>query len=166
MVFYAKEGSDMIERVEVQHQSLGNTKISSNSIHNAKRDLTDRRKAQQKGKRIGIREILHQVLGYPDVEHSYNWIIVLTLGRSSQGVEQKSNSIRGAIYQNRWRLRSEVTRAFLHQNAKVITTSEVQCKNQDKISMFGVRPVELMEIIASVKPYFEWFTFGVKAMNA
>ena len=56
--------------------------------------------------------------------------------------------------------------SFTNTQKLLLQTSEAQCENQDKISMFGVRPVELMEIVASVKQYFEWFTFGVKAMNA
>ena len=182
-MFYAKEGSDMIERVEVQHQSLGNTKISSNSIHNAKRDLTDRRKAQPKGKRIGIPEILHQILGYPDVEHSYNWISVDTGSFESRGRTKIKLDKRGNI--SKQTETGDVTdavttvtesyscreaklpeRSFTKTQKLLLQTSEAQCENQDKISMFGVRPVELMEIVASVKQYFEWFTFGVKAMNA
>eukprot|EP00956_Cyclotella_meneghiniana_P010602 scaffold14751_cov43-Cyclotella_meneghiniana.AAC.1 len=183
MVFYAKEGSDMIERVEVQHQSLGNTKISSNSIHNAKRDLTDRRKDQPKGKRIGIPEILHQILGYPDVEHSYNWISVDTgsfesRGRTKIKLDKRGNVSKQTETDDVTDAVTTVTESYSCREAKLpersftktqkllLQTSEAQCENQDKISMFGVRPVELMEIIASVKQYFEWFTFGVKAMNA
>ena len=30
----------------------------------------------------------------------------------------------------------------------------------DKISLFGLRPVELLALVPSVDGYYRWFTFG------
>lgn len=168
--------------VHVEYQSLGNTKISSNDIHNKNTAQTKKCRHLPKGRLIGIPEMIHKMLGYPDVEHSYSWIDVDTgpfesRGRTKVRLDKRGNVLRTRDISD---VRDAVTtvtdsyscraaklpsRQFTKKQSLLMQASETTCDNQDKISLFGVRPVEINNLVRSVKQYFEWFAFEDRAMK-
>ena len=38
--------------------------------------------------------------------------------------------------------------------------NDTNARSYDKISLFDLRPVELLELVANVSGYYRWFIFG------
>lgn len=181
MVFYANPKNNMV--VHVEHQSLGNTKISRNDIFNQSSAQTKRCRNLPKGQMIGIPEIFQKMLGQSDVEHNFDWGHIDTGPMETRSKTKVRLDSRGNVRMDEneedgfgdavvsvsdcYACRAEKLkdRQFTDHQKLLLQGAELKYVQQDKVSVFGIRPVELLQLIRRVKHYFEWFHVYDKVMS-
>ena len=180
MVFYANPKNDMV--VHVEHQSLGNTKISRNDIYNKSSAKTKRCKNLPKGQMIGIPEIYQKMLGQSDVEHNFDWghidtgpmetrsktkVCLDSRGNVRMDEEESDFGDAVVLVSDCYTCRADTLkdRQFTDHQKLLLQGAELKYVQQDKVSVFGIRPVELLQLIRGVKHYFEWFHICDKVMS-
>jgi hypothetical protein len=174
LVFYANPKNNMT--VHVEHQFLGNTKISRNNKYNSDNRQISRTKKRPEGIFIGIPQVYQFLAAMPEVEYNADLIQISTAmmeHRSTKKVhldangnvqvdEEEDNGTCDAIYlvNESYTCRSEKlpkSRQFTNNQKLLMQTKEQKYIRYDAISIFGIRPVEILELVRGVFKYFEWF---------
>lgn len=169
-----------IQRVEVEN--LHNTKITSNAIHDKMSRESSRKRPLPFGRIIGSPQMLHNLLGYSEVTmKNMHCIEICTLpfefrgrakvrldrngniskkkGKSNEegsipdgvSIVTKSFSLRSVIFADHPR------RRFSDDQKLLLTCTEQKHLLTDPVSLFGVRPPELMPLVRKLGMYHEMF---------
>lgn len=81
------------------------------------------------------------------------------LGKSPDAIEEisASNSVRKIVLSS--------GRQFTDDQRLILQSSDPSLLSKDKVSLFGVRPVELMKLVRSIGKYYEWMVTDGRIMK-
>ena len=163
-------------RLRVEHMQLHNTKITSNDINEKKTFAKSRNRNKPFGRIVGIPQMIHQLLGDSEIETNLEFEEVSTLpfefrSRSKVQLDKKGSVKKQKRLDNLPDAVSPVTDSFSLRPIVGMPTERqftenqrllVQCCDRnslhhDKISLFGLRPPELRELVPRLGYYYEWF---------
>ena len=147
---------------------LHNTKIASSKIAEDKERLKDKNKPQ--GRCISHMEMLHVILKYPEVITNLQFIKVCTMPLELRGgimldstkiiedgayVTTAIDQYRKNVFTVKWRH---------HTPSQILITNDLKLSklSVDKITQFGLRPPEFIQLFNKVSDYFRWFHVGKK----
>ena len=153
---------------------LHNTKITSSAINEKLAAASERSKNHPTGRAMSSMEMMQLILGNPQVYHSmeYKQVSTMALGQRP-GIEQKGNmkladedrltdlasdqielvALRRSIIvgdENKWRQHTA------HEEL-ILLDQQFSNVTVDAITVFGVRPPELRELICEVAIYYRFF---------
>lgn len=131
-----------------------------------------RARLQPVGRFISFTEMQQQLLGYNDVTTNINFEII-----ESKPLEQRT-STKISDYKGRllrptditmslseaWAMREASCERKMTKNQ--VLTLRGQNAKYDKVSLFGLRPVELLELFPRIGEYFRWFVIDDKPLSA
>lgn len=172
----------------MEKQFLHNTKITSSAKHEDQRFKKSRASKHQVGRYACFAELQHKVLGYEEVQQTMQFCEINTMpaelrpttkvslhrngdlrrpdlqnqehedGRSSFGVVHDSRLTKFGPHS--WRTMSRNQVLTLNNGGRSLTMS------YDAVSIFSLRPVELMRLFPFVPKYFRWFHIDKKVLSA
>ena len=162
--------------LRVEHEHLHNTKITSNAIHNKEQFEKSREKKLPFGRVIGTPQMLHNLLGYSEITmKNMDCIEVCTLpfefrgaakieldkrGNARKTPEESSpvtDSVSFVTHSHSIRLCTVPTRPFTEDQILLLQSSSRTHIYSDKVSLFGVRPPELLPLVRRLGMYYEMF---------
>jgi len=164
--------------VRCEQQFLHNTKITSSAINEEKKFAKSKGSTHHVGRYAAFSELQHYLLGYPEVHSTMNFVEICTMpfemrtttkisldssgelrrpdrrqtqedGGSSVGIVCE---VRREVFGNEsWRNMSRNQILTMNNGGRSITRS------YDYVSLFSLRPVELMKLFPVMPQYFRWF---------
>ena len=184
-VLWADAHMPAITRSEFQF--LHNTKISRSAINEEKAFNKSRQRNHPVGRFIGLPEMMHQLLGYPDIHTNLDFVEISTypfeyrsttrvkltkygsLQRPAERRHQNNrHSDNALVYTESCGVRDAMLpppRRFTPSQRLLLQPVQRFVTNLDKISLFGLRPVELIQLVRRVGDYYAWFETSDKAMK-
>ena len=169
-IIYSDSHTGALLRAE--HQFLHNTKISRSAMNEKSAHKKSRARNQPVGRFIAFTEMQQQLLGYNDVTTNINFEVI-----QSKPLEHRT-STKLSLHKGRLVTPTDVTMALSDAHAmreascarkmtanQVLTLRGTNAK-YDKVSIFGLRPVELLQLFPCIGEYFRWFAIDKKVMTA
>ena len=180
-IVHADKHSGAVIRAE--HQFLHNTKVTRSAINEKKAWKKSRKRNNPVGRFISFNECQHQLLGINDVFTTMKFVSI-----PSKPLEQRTTTKIQLDRQGNLRrpdlsnMASDVTSSItdvhavrksklpssrhLSRNQNIILSAKtMDLKSYCKISLFGVRPVELMELFPRIGDYYRWFVTEEKILR-
>lgn len=168
--------------LRAEHQFLHNTKITRSAKNEEQAFNKSRQRFLPEGRYIGMPQMLHHLLGEPDIHTNQTFIPVetapleyrmttkLQLYRSGENAGRlRRNDRRGdqqdavSALSDSCLLRKTLQRNFSANQCLLMQPTGTS--TYDKISLFGLRPPELVELFPMVGNYFEWFDIEDKTLS-
>ena len=179
--------------MQIQKDFLHNTKITSSKINEDKAHEKSRKWYHPTGRAIAFTEMQQQILGYPEVMTTMNFIRIstkpfelrsttkLTLDERGRVDRDKAFGTRNNVTQPtstqsshssespnknaRERLGLPPSRQMTLHQQHLFNINGEKIASSDKIIEFSLRPVELMELFRNVGEYFRWFHIEKKPLK-
>ena len=170
--------------IRAERQFVHNSKISSSAKNDKKAFEKSRQHNKPQGRYIGIPQMLHQLLGYSEVHSTMKFKVIETSpfeyrtttkikldskGRLvAEGGKKKASDLASIVTDScsLCKSRLPVERHFTaSQQLLFKPTNKETASSYDKITLFGLRPVELLKLFPRVRQYYEWFVFDKKALG-
>ena len=131
---------------------------------------------------MGMPQMLHQLLGHCDVHTTLTFEPIETRpfeyrARNRIKLDQKGNLMANgkrrtdaidvaSIVTESCSLREKVLPASRHfSDTQRLTLQDTSSGFYDKVTGFGIRPVELVELCSRLREYYEWFHVSDKVME-
>lgn len=158
-----------------EHQFLHNTKITRSDINEKKAFDNSRQGSHPTGRYIGLPQMLHHILGDNEVYTTFKFEQVETTPFEYRSTTQIKLDKEGQLHRGRDEVpdtaskdtdSSAIRRLVLPRerwfsdNQCLLLQPSKGVASYNKIAMFGLRPVELVELFPTVREYTEWFTAG------
>lgn len=162
-----------------EHQFLHNTKISRSAINEKEAFDQSRQASHPVGRHIGLPQMLHQILGDRDVYSTFKFDPVETTPFEYRSTTKIKLNKEGNLQRGRDTIPDTASeeshscsiRKLLLPEERQFTPAQClllqpgkSAASYNKIALFGLRPVELLELFPTVREYTEWFTAG-KALS-
>lgn len=180
-VIWADAKDSTILRVEME--KLGNTKITSNDI--AQKGKRDASKGSRHfyGKRLCIPFMVQSILGYSNVLTNIYFEVLCTLpyeyrGASKVNLDRNGNVIEPERLEDVPEAVCELSdsyivramklgqdRQFTDDQRLLMQSSEYKYVSTDKVTLYGLRPPELIQLIRRLGLYYEWFYADSKPLG-
>ncbi len=176
--------------VRAQHQFLHNTKIARSAINERKAHEKSRSRGHPVGRFMPLPQMLHQLLGEVDIytnipfkpisvaplEYRPNVKIRLTKDGKVQGPEygrvitpDTSSPLTDSCSIRKVRLPVErhfsVNQCLLIQPSPKDSKTSSDSSAYNDVALFGLRPVELVELFPKLDEYYEWFEVSKRPMK-
>jgi len=172
--------------VRCEKQFVHNSKITSSAMLEEKKFQKSRGSKHYVGRYSPFSELQHYLLGYPEVHSTMNFVEINTMkselrpttklsldrngnlrrpnmqlqledGRSSDGMVCE---VRREVFGRRsWRNMSRNQILTFNNGGRSIT------RTYDNVSLFSLRPVELMKLFPVLPQYFRWFKIDEAELN-
>lgn len=170
--------------LRAEKQFIHNSKIASSALNEKKAFDKTRQRYKPQGRYMGIPQVLHQLLGYSDVYSTSKFQPVETTpfeyrattrikldrngnvvraGKRGEKVSDRASAVTDACSLRRNVLPSE--RQFTTCQRLLLQPSTSTSASYDKITLFGLRPVEILKLFPRVRDYYEWFVVEDKVMK-
>ena len=173
-----KGNASNFEALKASVEQLTNTKIGRNAVHERSNNNQSRTEKNLKGTVIGTPRMIHRILGDREVRTNIDTIPISTLpfeyrgrqkirlnkeGTKLEELHLNDNSIDGISEHPkavRQRLQAVVERPFTDSQILMLRNNEFASVRFDKVSLFGLRPPELLRMFRNLGQYYEWFSFS------
>ena len=164
--------------LKVSVEQLTNTKIGRNAVHERNdynKSLTAR---NLKGTVIGTPRMIHRILGSREVRTNIDTIPISTLPFEYRGRQKIRLNNEGTNLEElhlfddlsdgmsehplavKERLQAGIERKFTDSKVLMLRNNEFVSVRFDKVSLFGLRPPELLHLFRNLGHYYEWFSFS------
>ena len=131
---------------------------------------------------MGLPQMLHQILGNTDVTTNLEFEVISTLpfeyrDKTTIRLDHRGNIRQCADNNVVSDVASSVTDAyslkqlhvpshqFTHFQHLLLHTTKNKSVTQDKITLFSLRPVELLQLCPRLYQYYEWFNVSAKVLS-
>ena len=168
--------------LRAERQFIHNSKITSSAINEKKAFAKTRQRNKPQGRYMGMPQMLHQLLGHCDVHTTLTFEPIETRpfeyrARKCIKLDQKGNLMANgkrrteaadvaSIVTESCSLREKVLPASRHfSDTQRLTLQDISSGLYDKVTAFGIRPVELVELCPRLREYYEWFRVSDKVMK-
>lgn len=177
---WADSRSDRVLRVEHNHR--GNTKITSNAIHERKSYSSSRKVNLPTGRTVGIPQMMHQLMADSEIETNITFEEVSTLPfeyrgktkihldrrgnvRKQKRLEKSPDCVSPVTVSYSERQRFTENRRFTATQRLLLQSTEHATLLYDKVCMFSLRPPELRFLFRRLGQYFEWFDIDKEVLS-
>ncbi|KAL7491681.1 hypothetical protein ACHAWT_001617, partial [Skeletonema menzelii] len=169
-VIWADSHTGAVLRAE--RQFLHNTKITRSEKFENSAHQKSRARNQPVGRNIAFTEMQQQILGYNDVTHNLTFEVIEskpTELRKTTRIKDFSGKLLsdddvtmplGSVWSIREKLK--LSRKMSKNQELTLRGSNA---SYDKVSIFGLRPVELVQLFPRVGEYFRWFKIEDKILS-
>ena len=150
---------------------MHNTKVTRSAINEKKAHNKSRARFQPVGRFISFTEMQQQLLGYNDVTTNIKFEHIESKPlehRTSTKLTDKDGNLKDPSdvtmsLNGLFTVREEVCKRKMTINQ--VLTLRSSNRNFDKVSIFGLRPVELLELFPRIGEYFRWFVIDDEEMS-
>ena len=161
--------------LRAERQFIHNSKITSSAINEKKALSKSRQGNKPQGRYMGMPQMFHQLLGHSDIHTTlkfeqiesrpfeYRATTRIKLDRNGniikKGGARKNNDVACEVSDS-CLIREKLLpreRHFTEHQRLILQPPSASSASYDKITLFGLRPVELLEMIPRVREYYEWF---------
>ena len=159
--------------MRVQNTFLHNTKITRSAINEAEAFRRSREHNLPEGRRIAVVEMLQQLTGTPEVMTTWNFLRVSTRPFEYRSTTSMRLNAEGRLHRPRdpGDAQSTQSESETIRRSKDFPPERCMRENQgllfrhtgvkpgayDRVTQFGLRPVELLELFPRLGNYFRWF---------
>ena len=162
--------------VRCENQFIYNSKIKGSARLEEKKFNKSKAKNHYVGRYSPFSEIQHTILGYPEVLHTMEFVEINSLPfelrpttkisldkqgylRRPAGAQPDAQDSDGEVCVMRRHVFGSDSWRNMSQNQILTFNNGGRCltRNYDKVSLFGLRPVELMKLFPVLPQYYRWF---------
>ena len=164
--------------LSAEYQFLHNTKITRSAKNEDEAHASSRRKGKPNGRFISYPEMAHQILGHPDLFCTEEFVEICTKPIEYRPTTKISLTPDGKLrrpdqYQvvngegdvvtpgmDACYVRSlmlPVERHLTSNQQLLIRAQTKKSADYDKVTLFGLRPAELLQLFCRIQMYFTWF---------
>ena len=165
--------------LKVEKQFLHNTKIASSKINEDKALERSRKRDLPHGRAVSFVETLQHQLGYPEVMQTMKYIHICTKAFEYRGTTRVSLNKKGRLDRPdqsdaenegedvhtgtprvefiRQDKNFSYTRRMTANQLLLYSGNCAKASAYDKVTLFGLRPIELVRLVDSIEDYYRWF---------
>ena len=168
--------------LRAEHQFLHNTKVTRSAINEQKAWMKSRKSNNPVGRFISFNEFQHQLLGINDVFTTMKFVSIPSKPLEQRSttkiqLDRKGNLMRPDQSAKASDVTSSITdvhavreknlpsRQLSSNQVTILSAKNMESRSYCKISLFGVRPVELMELFPRIGDYYRWFITEEKILG-